>query len=832
MFWKKILKKEQTYPEFESFMRTNNETQTRSWFVKYYENERVVENRIFYESFQGAGMTDSPYAFFLYVLKDKRYSEFQHIWAVKDLEHPLVKKYEKEQNIKFVEYNSEEYIKALCGSKYLISNNTFLEYFIKKDDQVYVNTWHGTPIKTLGKDIKGSLGQHRNLQRNLLHCDYFINPNKYTADILLKSCDVDGAFPGKVADIGYPREDWIFNTEKEQLKDRLGIEKDKRAVLYAPTWRGELGNVSNMSMDVLKRVGELKAGLPDDCVLLLKLHHMMNRYLTEDLKKLSIPEDVEINQALSITDVLITDYSSVFFDYMVTGKPILFYAYDLETYENDRGLYVDMNKLPGPVCRSTKELIDALADCESIKEKYNDTYNAYLKEYSYNDDGRACERLADLLFHDKYDKEKVYSEMDQSKARILSYAGAFINNGITNSIINLSRNIDYTKYDIYLILDKYDDAKRHNIERLDPRVKVFYKIGNYGFLPEEYMPYLRLISDGIGKQGCKPEEIPVKVFEREKKRLFGNLNFQHGIDYSGYTMSWVCFFAYAGFPDKIIYQHNDMKQEMNRVVNGRKPLEQRLKTIFTAYDCFDKLVSVSESVEAANKISLAETTKTGQDKTFIVENTLDPANIKNMAETGFEYTYSGKNYFSENYNITKNRFEFEGVEMPKPEDINFVCIARLSWEKGQKKLIQAFEKVNSRFSNVKLYLIGDGPLRIDIQNEIRRLNLEDNVVMTGHVANPFYLLNHMDCFVLSSNHEGQGLAVLEAMVVGKYCISTDIDGPRSFLKPQYGELVENSVDGLANAMISFAEHKKVPEVFDYDNYNYQALTAFYKMIEA
>ena len=133
---------------------------------------------------------------------------------------------------------------------------------------------------------------------------------------------------------------------------------------------------------------------------------------------------------------------------------------------------------------------------------------------------------------------------------------------------------------------------------------------------------------------------------------------------------------------------------------------------------------------------------------------------------------------------------------------------------------------------MKLYLIGDGPLKIDIQNEIRRLNLEDNVIMTGHVANPFYLLNHMDCFVLSSNHEGQGLAVLEAMVVGKYCISTDIDGPRSFLKPEYGELVENSVDGLANAMISFAEEKKLPEAFNYDNYNYQALTAFYNMIEA
>ena len=827
MFWKKIIKKEQSFPEFESFMRTNNETLTRSWFVKYYEHEKIDDNKIFYESFQGAGMTDSPYAFFLYMLNSNRYSEFQHIWAVRNLDHPLVQKYREVQNIKFVEYNSEEYIKALCGSKYLISNNTFLEYFIKKEGQIYVNTWHGTPIKTLGKDIKGSLGQHR----NLLHCDYFINPNQYTADILINSCEVDGVFPGKIADLGYPREDWLFNTDTESLKDYLGIEKNKKVVLYAPTWRGELGNVSNMSLDVLKRVQDMKQKLPDDCILLLKLHHMMDKYLTDDLKELSIPEDVEINQVLAATDILITDYSSVFFDFMITQKPILFYAYDLETYENNRGLYVDMKKLPGPLCKSTDELMDAVVQSNNISKKYSHIYEEYLKKYCYNDDGKACKRLADLLFENKYDERKVFSVDKTTKNKILVYSGAFINNGITNSIINLSKNIDHLKYEMYIILDKYDDAKRPNIERIDKRVKLFYKIGNYGFLPQEYLPYLKLISTGVGKQGCELNEIPYKVFQRERKRLFGDLKFDHAIDYSGYTMPWVSFFAFGGFPDKIIYHHNDMKKEMNRVVNGIKPLEKNLKMIFTVYDFFDKLVSVSESVEAANKISLGELTKYSKDHTYIVENTLDPDNIKEMAVTGFEYEFSGVNYFSEDYKITENNFEFYGIEMPKDQDTNFVCIARLSWEKGQKKLIQAFNKVVKKFPNTKLFLVGDGPLKVDIENEVKRLGLEEKIIMTGHVNNPFFLLNHMNCFVLSSNHEGQGLAVLEAMVLEKYCISTDIDGPRSFLKPEYGELVENSVDGLASAMMSFAENNKKPAKFNYNEYNHQALQAFYTMIE-
>lgn len=827
-------KKTKKYPEFEAFKNTSHRTMTRSWFVKYYENETIDDNKIFYESFLGSGLTDNPYAFFRYLLEKPEYSKLQHVWAVKNVDSPLAKRFGELPNVKIVESDSEEYIKELCTSKYLISNNTFLEYFIKKEEQVYVNTWHGTPIKTLGKDIKGSLGQHRNLQRNLLHCDFFVNPNKYTADIMLRSCEVDQLYQGYVADIGYPRSDWLFSVDKQRLKRKLNLPLEgKKIILYAPTWRGEVGGIYDMSQDVLERVSDLQKKLPDDCILLLKLHHMMDRYLTDEMRRVSIPEDVEINQVLAITDILITDYSSVFFDFMITKKPILFYTYDLESYENNRGLYVDMKEMPGPLCKTTSDLIYAIKNLDKIEKNYRKAYESYLEQYSYNDDGHACERLAKLIFENQKDEEKVYKPFKcNDKEKILFYAGTFINNGVTNSFINLSQNVDYTKYDIYLILDSFDEKKRFNIERIHPKVKILYKLGDYGFLPEEYDPYIRLMEKGIKKKGCLYKDIPKNVFIRERKRLFGSLKFDHVIDYSGYTMRWICFMAFGGFKESIIYQHSDMKAEMNRKVNGQKPLEASLKAIFTVYDYCDKLVSVSKSVESANKKSLAELTSNSSDKTYVVENTLDTHNIQSQAQNGFVYERNNKRFYSENYNISEGQFIFEGTELPDKKNINFICIGRMSLEKDHKKLIHAFKKVYEKYQNTRLFLVGDGPLRVDTENEIKRLGLEEKIILTGHLNNPFYLLNQSDCFVLSSNHEGQGLVLLEAMVLGKYCISTDIDGPRSLIHLGNGALVDNSADGLANAMISYVEENKIVKKFDYQKYNNDALDAFYYMIRS
>jgi len=158
----------------------------------------------------------------------------------------------------------------------------------------------------------------------------------------------------------------------------------------------------------------------------------------------------------------------------------------------------------------------------------------------------------------------------------------------------------------------------------------------------------------------------------------------------------------------------------------------------------------------------------------------------------------------------------------------FINIARLSPEKDHKKLILAFSKVAKKHTNSKLIIIGDGSLKGDLNQLIKKLSLKKRVLLLGQKFNPMPYLKASDCFVLSSNYEGQGLVLLEAMVLEKPVISTDISGPRSVLKDGLGLLVDNSEDGLVEGMLKFLEDEEsISKEFNYKEYNKKALDMFY-----
>ena len=199
--------------------------------------------------------------------------------------------------------------------------------------KIYINTWHGTPLKTLGKDMEGPIGQHKNIQRNFLHSDYILSPNKFTSEKLIDSHDLEGLYNGEIIEEGYPRMDLTFNTDKEELRKTLEniIELDphKKIILYAPTWRGEVGSVSNINEELFNHISALNEKIPDDYQLILKVHTLLFKYIKHDeqLMNKCIPDCIDTNELLSLVDILITDYSSIFFDYMATNKPIsVFYV--------------------------------------------------------------------------------------------------------------------------------------------------------------------------------------------------------------------------------------------------------------------------------------------------------------------------------------------------------------------------------------------------------------------------------------------------------------------------------------------------------------------------
>jgi glycosyltransferase involved in cell wall biosynthesis len=193
-------------------------------------------------------------------------------------------------------------------------------------------------------------------------------------------------------------------------------------------------------------------------------------------------------------------------------------------------------------------------------------------------------------------------------------------------------------------------------------------------------------------------------------------------------------------------------------------------------------------------------------------------------------------WISQDQLVTKKVLGFQVgqkfISEPSQENINFVNMGRLSPEKGQDNLIRAFAHFHSRYSNSKLYILGQGPLREGLQALIDGLQLNDSVHLLGQLEHPFGFMKKCDCFVLSSHYEGQPMVLLEAMTLEMKIIATDIVANRTVLEDgKYGLLVENSIAGLKEGLYSLVSQETIfNEKFDYAQYNSLAMTTFYKCL--
>lgn len=234
--------------------------------------------------------------------------------------------------------------------------------------------------------------------------DYLIAANKYSSDIF-KRCFI---YDKIMLETGYPRNDILHWDNKEEianeLRDRLGIPKDKKTILYAPTWRDDEYYTKGQYKFSLKLDLQLmREELGDEYVILLRTH-----YFIADSIDITGLEDFafnfskydDISELYLISDYLITDYSSVFFDYANLKRPMLFYTYDLEKYRDVlRGFYIDIEEeLPGPLLFTTEEIINAIKNIDDITEKYKDKYDVFYEKFCAWEDGQASRKVANAVF--------------------------------------------------------------------------------------------------------------------------------------------------------------------------------------------------------------------------------------------------------------------------------------------------------------------------------------------------------------------------------------------------------------------------------------------------
>lgn len=825
----------------------NKNLRMKSHYVNTIENKSVKKNTFLLEAYHGVSITGNVYALFNELIKDEKFTSYSFYWATTDLKNPMIKKikdeYPNQTNIHFIQYESKSYLELLATCEYLINDTSFMPYFIKRDQQIYINTWHGTPLKTLGLDIKNAkLSDHKNIQRNFLHTDYLIMPNQFTADHLIKSHDLNGILNSKVYITGNPRVDLTFSTKKEQLIRLLDLPTDKKLVLYAPTWKKSLKETTEddivMLLDELKKIQE---SLGSEYKVLLKTHYFIYDYFVEHhYEDQIIPNWVDTNELLSCIDKLITDYSSIFFDFLPTRKPVYFYIPDKIAYEKTRGFYLDLKNLPGELCTTIENLCDSLRINDEIYTKrFEQNYSSFIEEFCKDDTQDSSKRVIDILFNDNKRKEKEVNYFSNKK-KLLFYCGGFYNNGITNSAINLSKSIDYDKYEvIFMDTDKMKFEKANNIKNVDPRVHFVYKFSSVN---RGYLNTIRqnlLYRQGVDSKFLNQEKTK-KHLNNEFKRITGKLSVDILIDFGGYNKMFNALFAMADVPRKVVFLHNIMMEEYNKKISNKYKHKWNLKVIFSLYRYYDKIISVSKSANTQNKIHLGNLIPSFEQKMDYVNNSINGDDIIKSAHVNNEFN-NGQTIvssqdglerivFSEEKNDETGVLTIKGFLPPKKDKINFVNVARLSPEKNHFSLIEAFAKLHKKYDNTELYILGNGPLKNELKQLALKYGIENHIHFLGHVSNPMAFVNLCDCFILSSNYEGQGLVLLEAMILNKPTIGTDVPGIKSVLEGTESLLVENTVQSIYQGMLDYVHGNINPTNFDYNAYNDKAIKQFYKKV--
>ncbi|WP_405012977.1 CDP-glycerol glycerophosphotransferase family protein [Kitasatospora sp. NBC_01539] len=330
----------------------------------------------------------------------RRGAPLRHLWTSEDMQADLP------QTAEPVRQWSPEWFEALATARYVVTGTHLPEFFTRRDGQTVLQTWHGTPLKRIGHDFEKiwftDAEYLKHLDREVPHWSLLVSPNRYSTTALRRAF----RYEGEVVESGYPRNDVLFAADREKtaerVRERLGLPEGKKVVLYAPTFREDRRRPQDgYQFDLRLDLAAAREALGDDQVLLVRTHDMVcgqvadagNGYVWD------VSTYPDVAELLLVADVLVTDYSSVMFDFANTGRPILFFTYDLEHYrDNLRGFSFDFEaSAPGPLLATSEALVEALGRVDRVAAEHADAYAAFREVYGDLDDGRAAARVADAL---------------------------------------------------------------------------------------------------------------------------------------------------------------------------------------------------------------------------------------------------------------------------------------------------------------------------------------------------------------------------------------------------------------------------------------------------
>lgn len=379
------------------------------------------KNKVLFESFGGKQYACSPRAIYERMISNPRFDDYELIWSFRESCCDTLSEEEPMKRATVVVRGSDDYWKACAESGCWIANNRMPEYFEPKTDQIYVQCWHGTPLKKLGYDLE-KMNAALNTAEELAErfrtdskkWTFLVSPSAYTSQHLSDAFGLPLEKRERVIlEKGYPRNDKIvsktqdpkaMSSIRKKICQQLNLDPNKKLLLYAPTWRDDCYNASvgYVMKDTLLDFEKMKAQLNDEWCILFRAHYYISNqfdFSAFDGFVADASKNMDINDLYIIADALLTDYSSVFFDYANTGRPMMFFWPDFDHYVNDlHGFYLDLTELPGPQCKTNEEVIHALLDISSYQEKYGESYQRFIDKFCPLDDGNASQRVIDAIF--------------------------------------------------------------------------------------------------------------------------------------------------------------------------------------------------------------------------------------------------------------------------------------------------------------------------------------------------------------------------------------------------------------------------------------------------
>ena len=364
---------------------------------------RVNRRVLLFESNLGRNYTGNPRAIYEEMVRQGRDKEYRCYFILEDVTTRIPGSARK------VRRNRFRYFLLFAKAGIWICDSRLPKYIIKRPGCTYIQTWHGTPLKKLALDMetvfmageKGIEDYKKNFYENTRTWDYLISQNSFSTAIFRRAFD----FRKEILEIGYPRNDVLFHMNQQNdivmLKKRLGLPPNKRIILYAPTWRdNEFYGSGKYKFNPKIDFSVLKEELGRDSVMIVKYHYLVMDQIDwspygDFIRSYDMSYDISLLYLVS--DLLITDYSSVMFDFSILKRPMLFYCYDLEEYRNSlRGFYFNLlEEAPGPVVGTTQELLHAIRNYDS--RQFQVKYDAFLSKYNHADDGKAAQKVVALI---------------------------------------------------------------------------------------------------------------------------------------------------------------------------------------------------------------------------------------------------------------------------------------------------------------------------------------------------------------------------------------------------------------------------------------------------